>query len=34
MKCLGIIGNELRKMGINAEFENWRFERWDVKGIG
>lgn len=23
MKCLGIIGEELRKMGINAEFEEW-----------
>ena len=23
MKCLGILGNELRKMGLNAEFENW-----------
>lgn len=23
MKCLGILGNELRKLGINAEFEEW-----------
>ena len=23
MKCLGIIGTELRAMGINAEFESW-----------
>ena len=23
MKCLGLLGEELRKLGINAEFENW-----------
>ena len=23
MKCLGILGNELIEMGINAEFEEW-----------
>lgn len=23
MKCLGILGQELRSLGINAEFENW-----------
>ncbi len=23
MNCLGILGNELRNMGLNAEFENW-----------
>lgn len=23
MKCLGILGQELRNLGINAEFENW-----------
>ncbi|MCI8654972.1 MAG: hypothetical protein HFJ48_03745 [Clostridia bacterium] len=23
MRCLGILGEELRKLGINAEFENW-----------
>lgn len=23
MKCLEILGQELRNMGINAEFENW-----------
>lgn len=23
MKCLGILGEELRNLGLNAEFENW-----------